>query len=300
MKQTGSFSVVHTIGSIAEHTGGPARTATSLCSSIGELGGAVALVSGTDPSTDKRLILPDRSKVDVHLVEVFQVGPVRLYPRYTNTLNKVLDTQKHKALIHDHGIWLPTNLAARRVARNRSLPYVVHPRGMLEPWTLEYKSRKKKFAWVLYQRRIIASAAAVVATSEQECENVKRLFPELPVAIIPNGVDMPDTAEMLSPKSRVDGRRTVLFMSRIHPKKNLTGLLHAWHLLPRPVSAGWRLLIAGPDEAGHGQEIASLVWELGLQDSVELIGSVKRTAKLQSSCLWMSLYCLHSRKTSGW
>jgi glycosyltransferase involved in cell wall biosynthesis len=68
-------------------------------------------------------------------------------------------------------------------------------------------------------------------------------------------------------------------MSRIHPVKNLTGLLHAWKSLTPEVTAGWRLVIAGPDEAGHGQVVADLVLELGLRDSVELIGPVGEDSK---------------------
>jgi len=72
---------------------------------------------------------------------------------------------------------------------------------------------------------------------------------------------------------------TVLFMSRIHPVKNLPGLLAAWRMLPPEVAAGWRLVIAGPDEAGHGQEVVALVRQLGLQGSVELIGPVREGSK---------------------
>jgi glycosyltransferase involved in cell wall biosynthesis len=119
----------------------------------------------------------------------------------------------------------------------------------------------------------------VVATSEQECENVKRLFPKLPVAIIPNGVDLPVAADLLPPRIPASRGGTALFMSRIHPVKNLTGLLHAWKLLTPELANSWRLVIAGPDEAGHGQEVAALVRQLGLQHSVELIGPVGEDSK---------------------
>jgi glycosyltransferase involved in cell wall biosynthesis len=150
---------------------------------------------------------------------------------------------------------------------------------MLEPWALAYKAKKKWLAWMIYQRRIIDSAAAAVATSEQECANIKRLFPKLPVAVIPNGVDLP-TADSVRPAGRSIGSGgTVLFMSRIHPVKNLLGLVAGWRALPPAVAHGWRLVIAGPDEAGHGQEIATLVRQLGLQESVMLIGPVNEDQK---------------------
>lgn len=271
--------VIHTVAGIAERSGGPSRTVTSLCSSIGRLGVTVDLVAGVDRSSDDRLIRPDENSVNLQLVDAIRFGRVRFCPAFSRTLTRLLDEETQPALIHDHGIWGPTNLAAWRAARSRGAPYVLSPRGMLEPWALEFKARKKKLAWMLYQQRIVASAAAVVATSEQECENVKRLFPKLPVAIIPNGVDLPILSDVSSARIPKAGGGTLLFMSRIHPVKNLIGLLHAWKLLPPELADGWRFTIAGPDEAGHAQEIAALVRELGLQDSVELIGPVGEGGK---------------------
>ncbi len=165
------------------------------------------------------------------------------------------------------------------MARKRKVPYVLSPRGMLEPWALEFKARKKKIAWMLYQRRIVASASALVATSEKECENVKRLFPNLPVAVIPNGVDLPGEAEIASARAGGASGGTILFMGRIHPVKNLTGLLRAWKSLDPAVANGWQLVIAGPDEERHGRQVASLVQELGLQGTVELIGPAEESGK---------------------
>lgn len=271
--------VIHTVGGLAERLGGPSRTVTSLCSSIGRLGGAVDLVAGVDRCDDDRLIRPDAHSVNLHLVDARRLGHLHVYPEFSRTVARILDAQDGSTLIHDHGIWGQTNVSSWWAARGRSVPYVLSPRGMLEPWALEFKARKKKLAWMLYQQRIVASAAAVVATSEQECENVKRLFPTLPVAIIPNGVNLPNMDDASPTGQGIDGGGTVLFLSRIHPIKNLTGLLQAWALLPTKVANGWRLVIAGPDEGGHAQEVEALTHKLGLQNVVELIGAVGESEK---------------------
>jgi glycosyltransferase involved in cell wall biosynthesis len=243
------------------------------------LGGTVDLVAGIDRSADDRLIRPDANSVNLRLVDARRVGRLLFHPGFSSTLTRMLDEQTLPALIHDHGIWGSTNVAAWWAARSRRAPYVLSPRGMLEPWALEFKARKKKLAWLLYQQRIVESAAAVVATSEQECENVKRLFPKLPVAIIPNGVDLPAPSDLRPAGTSPAQRRTALFMSRIHPKKNLRGLLDAWRTLPPALLEEWRLVIAGPDEAGHGEEVAALVQALGLHGTVELIGAVGEDRK---------------------
>lgn len=273
--------VIHTVGGIAERLGGPSRTVTNLCSSIGRLGCAVDLVAGAKRSSNDRLIRPDESSVNLHLVDVMCWGRVQLYPGFARTLNRMLVEPAKPTLIHDHGVWAHTNVAAWRAARRHGVPYVLSPRGMLEPWALNFKATKKKVAWVLYQQRMVASAGAVIATSVQECENLKRLFPKLPVAIIPNGVDLPVGADLTPVQSRTASGGTVLFMSRIHPVKNLPSLLHAWKLVTAVTINGWRLVIAGPDEAGHGQLIKTLVQSLGLKDSVMLIGPIGDDSKAE-------------------
>ena len=82
-----------------------------------------------------------------------------------------------------------------------------------------------------------------------------------PVAVIPNGIDMP-TSPRPSPDT-VAAERIVLSLGRIHPKKGLDGLLHAWAKI-EPAHPDWRLMIVGPPEAGHDQELISLATSLGL------------------------------------
>lgn len=277
--QPAGMRVIHSVGGIAERLGGPSRTVTSLCSSIRRLGISVDLVAGVDRSSDERLIRPEECRVNLRLVDAWALGHLNLYPGFLSTLKELLGESIKPTLIHDHGIWGSSNFAAWRAARSHGVPYILSPRGMLEPWALQFKARKKKLAWLLYQQRIVASASAVIATSEQEGENVKRLSPKKPVAIIPNGVDMPTLHDLPSNRSIGGNNGTVLFMSRIHPKKNLIGLLHAWKSLNPELSENWRLRIAGPDEGGHVREVAALVIELGLQDYVELIGPVSEDSK---------------------
>lgn len=271
--------IIQTVGAIGERSGGPSRTVTSLCSSIGKLGGSVHLVSGVNRSFDDKLILPDLNTVNLHLIETLLWGRIQYYPGFSTAVAKIVDELKQPAVIHDHGIWAHNNVAAWRTARSRQVPYILSPRGMLEPGALRFKAHIKKPAWLLYQRRIVASASVVVAASEKECESVKELFPQMPVAVIPNGVSLPGKSNALT--LCAGRKRTVLFVSRIHPIKNLQGLLRAWKLLPPNVTNGWQLTIAGPDEGGHAQEVWELVRELGLQDAVELIGAVSEDKKAE-------------------
>jgi glycosyltransferase involved in cell wall biosynthesis len=150
---------------------------------------------------------------------------------------------------------------------------------MLEPWALSYKSNKKHLAWALYQRRIVSSSAALVATSDQERDNIKNVVPDLPVAVIPNGVTWP--AQLPDRSARQSGRQaSLLFMSRVHPIKNLLSLVRAWHQVCRASSRDhWTLQIAGPDQVDHTQEVRNYVHSLNLDSRVEFLGPIDEDKK---------------------
>ncbi|MGB3541863.1 glycosyltransferase, partial [Rubrivirga sp.] len=153
------------------------------------------------------------------------------------------------------------------------VPRVVTTRGMLEPWARRHRRLKKAVAWRLYQRRDLASAAVLHATAESEAESLRSVGLRAPIAVIPNGVDVP---AQVAPHDRSPGTpRRALFLSRVHPKKGLPQFLEVWSQV-RP--AGWELLIAGPDEDGHRADLEAQAARLGLTE-VRFRGSVPDSEK---------------------
>ncbi len=181
-------------------------------------------------------------------------------------------------LLHDHGIWSPANHYAAITARKLNVPFLVHPRGLLEPWALEYRGWKKRLALRLYQRRDLESAALLFATAEQEAESIRRLGLRQPVAVIPNGIQT-DLEETDKPSRMSRHVRNALFLSRIHSKKGLINLIQAWGRL-RPMN--WRLCIAGPDEGGHWAEVLAEARKAGIEQSIEYLGEVVGAEKARA------------------
>jgi glycosyltransferase involved in cell wall biosynthesis len=195
---------------------------------------------------------------------------------FRRALGRMLTTAR-PAIIHDHGLWLATNHHAARFARVHRIPFVVQPHGMLEPWALGYRGAKKRAAMRLYQRADLESARVLVVTSEAEGENLRRIGLAQPLAVIPNGVG----AELLAAAppaaaGRRDGRRNVLFLSRIHEKKGLLNLVRAWARLR---VRDWELRLAGPDDVGHLNEVLQLARELGVSDAVRYLGVLEGEQK---------------------
>jgi glycosyltransferase involved in cell wall biosynthesis len=147
------------------------------------------------------------------------------------------------------------------------MPLVISTRGMLSGWALDQKRRKKQVAWRLYQRRDLRSAHLLHATSATEVEDIRQAGLRQPVAVIPNGVEVPGPFRSSAPTSP----REALFLSRLHPGKGALDLVRAWARV-RP--EGWRLVLAGPDEDGHRANVERAVRELGLEAVTRFAGPV--------------------------
>jgi len=186
---------------------------------------------------------------------------------------EALDRFGEPDILHDNGIWLPHNHRLTVLAKKRGIPRVVSTRGMLEPWAINHKRLKKNLAWCLYQCRDLKQARCHIATGEAEAQNLQHLGLGVPIATVPNGVDVPEERPQVvgsGAEKAVRGRpRTALFLGRIYPIKGLPMLIEAW---ARARPEGWILRIAGPDEAGHQKQVERAVSAAGLGQVVSFTG----------------------------
>jgi glycosyltransferase involved in cell wall biosynthesis len=187
---------------------------------------------------------------------------------------EALDAFGAPSVIHDNGLWRPHNHALARLAAARGVARVVSTRGMLEPWAVAHKPLRKRAAWALYQRRDLRAARCLHATSEAEAATLARLRLGADIRVVPNGVDVP--ARPARAPHGAPGIRTALFLGRLYPVKGLPMLIEAWARV-RP--GGWRLRIAGPDEAGHRAALERLIRAAGLADHVSFAGPVDDDAR---------------------
>jgi glycosyltransferase involved in cell wall biosynthesis len=162
-------------------------------------------------------------------------------------------------VIHNHGLWLMPNVDAGRAALLARKPFIVAPRGMLAPAALAFSRTKKRIVWALLQGDVVRRASCIHATSEQEHDEIRDFGLKNPVAIVPNGIDLPELGAR-STSATATGR-VVLSLGRIHPKKGLDRLVRAWARL-EAANPDWRLRIVGPDELGHAGALVALASEL--------------------------------------
>ena len=276
--------VIHTIaGTRADH-GGTSRSVPALCESLATRGAEVHLLTTSPASPEDSFRLP-AMPVQCHLVpESARWGRLWAGRRFERQLQEIMSESSgpgssesiERTVIHDHGVWLTTNHGVARYCRRNNVPRVVSPRGMLSGWAMQRGQWKKRMAWLAYQRSDLLSATAFHVTSELEAGEVRALGFRQPIANIPNGITFPQD---LCIRRRETDKRRMLFLSRIHPKKGLLELVRAWKLAE--ISNDWELIIAGPDDNGHAQQVRDKIRSLGLEQQIRLTGPVDDEQKWQ-------------------
>ena len=182
------------------------------------------------------------------------------------------------SMVHIHALWSPILHKVSKWTHANKIPVVWSPHGMLTSWAMRYKWWKKLLGWWLYQRWDLAQAELLHVTAESEVEDVRRMGLKNKVVVAPLGVKIDSHAEHVE---RVDGRRTLLFVSRVQRKKGLLNLVRAWAQLKNEYSARsarstrpehWEVRIVGPDQDNHTKELKSLCDDLGVAQDFTFVG----------------------------
>lgn len=224
--------ILHIVPSLDESYGGPAFSVPSLAAATRGAGCDVEFISVAPHgrATQNRLLSQFEGAVfEATPCSVLSVGS---YSRETAPL--LHERVAHGvSLIHLHSLWNHTAWEAFRIARKASLPLLLSPRSELYPASLAKSRRKKLIARWLYGARLLSEAAGFHATSEAEAVSLRNLSGTRPILVSPNGLDMSIGESLTSPVEarRVlnlpEGRAFILFLSRIHRRKNPEMLVQA-------------------------------------------------------------------------
>ncbi|MES2467243.1 MAG: glycosyltransferase [Verrucomicrobiota bacterium] len=173
-------------------------------------------------------------------------------------------------VLHTHGLWLQPSVVVPKVAELRQIPWIVSPHGMLDPWALSNSRWKKRLAAGVFENRHLHGAACLHALCQSEGDAMRAYKLSNPIAIIPNGVNLPEERSQESEsRGRSSARRILLFLGRLHPKKGLPNALRAWAEVSKQRAGDrgredWQFVVAGWDQEGHESELQKLCSEIGL------------------------------------
>ena len=241
--------IIHTVSSTEILFSGVTYCVNELCFGLDRLGEKVEMLSlGSSeiPSKNKKLEYKFSGDFN-HIPLLKKTGVSCEMKKYISDNNS--------DILHTHGLWMFPNCY-----RNPQSNFVISPHGMLAPGALKFSPRKKKIFDFLFQRSAFEDTKLLFATAESEFEDIRNFGLKAPIAIIPNGVNIPN----INKEKIYKNKKTVLSLGRIHPKKGLDILIKAWSKI-EPIFKNWELKIVGPSEMGHQKQLEALVKKLNLQ-----------------------------------
>ncbi len=174
---------------------------------------------------------------------------------------------KEYDIVHCHSLWSSANLSAGIHAKNKRAKMILSPHGTLSEHALSRRKIIKKMLWPL-QKLALLRADLLHATAESEVLDIRRTGYRGPIALIPNGVEIPLRCRSDNNKRK----KQLLFVGRIHPIKGLENLLHAWASISK-IHVEWELLIAGVGTTEYEKSLNDLSTSLRLK-RVKWVGPV--------------------------
>jgi len=249
------MKIIHVINSIDISTGGPARSVTHLINKV------------IKKSTNIIFLLTNKTK-DPIITDFTNKNKSIFFLNRTRDLIKTLDKLNDQKidLFHGHGIWQLLVHKMARFARKNNIPYIITPRGMLEPWSLSQKKIKKLIALFLFQKKDIEKATVIHVTGEMERLQIRKLGFKNPIAVIPNGVNLNEYPSTYPTKSIK--HKKILFLSRLHKKKGIENLIEAWKQIDIKIRESWVIEIVGN---GEEEYISSLKKSINYENLNEQI-----------------------------
>ncbi len=190
-------------------------------------------------------------------------------------------------VIHLHEYRTFQNIVVHHYARKYGVPYILQAHGSL-PRISSWRRLKGVYD-VLFGYRLLRDASKVIALSEVEAEQYRGMgVPEEKIAIIPNGIDLSEYAE-LPPKGAFkkkfnipEDKKIIFYLGRIHKIKGIDLLVKAYAYLTKKVGCKDAVLvIAGPND-GYLKEVQELTDRLGVSKDVLFTGPLYGRDKLEA------------------
>ena len=276
--------VLQVIPSIGPLRGGPSFVIRSMSEGLAARGCQVDVVT-TDDNGPERLSVPLDRPVLQNAVSYWY------FPRQTHfyivswPLSRWL--QKNMAsydVVHIHALFSFAVICAAWWAKRYGVPYIIRPLGTLNRWGIQNRRPWLKQASLrLIEGRILSAAAAVHYTSDEEREQAGAVVPAIRPVVIPNPVDVPltrghATGWLKSRYPSIDGKRIILFLSRLDPTKGIDLLLEAFARL-RTRIPNIALVLGGAGNERFVEQLRRQAHELKIESDVIWTGFLEGEAK---------------------
>lgn len=260
------MKILHVISGIDLTGGGPSKSVCDLALNQALRGEKVTIFTQASPNPFLR------ESPNLNLQIIFSESS-----KFKLELKKLIKAENFD-ILHGHGIWQMAVHHMASMAREQDIPYLISPRGMLEPWALNVRKWKKKLGLVLFQKKDLEKSFCIHATAKMEAENILKLGFINPISVIPNGIDLSEFP--FHARKEEKEKYILLFLSRIHPKKGIELLIEAWQKLDKNLRLSWQIEIAGTGEEKYVSSLERLIVDKGLSNQILIVGPQYGEAKL--------------------
>lgn len=244
----------------------------------------------------QKIKLPENQEVNVDGVKVVYfsffrflefIGPSgwQFSVKLTRALKKNI---RNFDIVHINSIWNYPVAAAAYYCRKYQRPYLVSPRGSLSYLLLGKKFLKKMLYYFLVIRKYLRGASAIhYATAEEMKACHSALGFKNKAVIVANGIDLskfsdlPGRENLKQDYPILEGKKVLLFLSRINWNKGLDILIKAYCLLAKE-RADLHLLIAGNDDQGYAKKVKRWIRNSGIEKRVTFTGMLTGQKKLEA------------------
>ena len=292
--------VVPSLGAVY---GGPSKSVIELTQALGKSGIHVDLVS-TNANGKDVIDLPVKTWVqrDNYRVQVFPCKTIGDYKLSISLTQWLFQHVRDYDIVQTNAIFSLPNLPAYLACRWNNKPYVVIPRGMLEPWALSYKAKKKKIYYDLIEKPALKRASAIQMLASTEAAQIKPLNLQSPLVISPNVIHRQDFEALPTGQSfyeqfpETKDKKVILFLGRIDPKKGLDLLATAFGRAKKQFP-NIHLVVAGPDNIGFLPTVKQYFTDNQCLDSVTFTGIL--TGQIKYSALVAADYYVAPSYSEG-
>jgi glycosyltransferase involved in cell wall biosynthesis len=267
--------VLHVIPSLDLRDGGPSVALPLMARSL--------VMQGVSVDVATTMTVDDAQAQGIRFNEAMERNgfTVRFFKRQTHfykislpLLRWLRGHAQDYALVHNHAVFSFAPLAGAWAARQSGVPYVMRPLGLLNRWGMENRRRwMKALSFHLLDRPALNRAAAIHYTSRAEESEAATLGLRARPAVVPLGIDVQAYGTLPSPQPFFDrfreaaGKRVILFLSRIDPKKGVESLLDAFAEI-HPIELNCILVIAGRGDASYESHLRKHAARLHLEPHV--------------------------------
>lgn len=163
-------------------------------------------------------------------------------------------------ILHMEALWrCPHRWMTDWKNQYKNKPIVCSPHGMLDPYIIQSQGKFKRIISNLFFQKGLEVVDCYHALCQKELEDIRAYGLKQPIAIIPNGINLPDKTKIYT---RKDKKLHLLYLGRLHRKKGVDLLLNAISNIYQSnpyILSDWHIDIVGWDHENCEAELKKIV-----------------------------------------